>query len=192
MAVKYRLSGTVQSVLVGKNPDSMITTSLDQVYVDLAGFEGDLHAGFTRKADARTPYYPRGIEIRNDRQVTIVSTEELTQITIALNLPEVLPEWLGANLLFSGIPRLTQLPPNTRLVFGNGVVLVVQAENLPCTGPGEVLAAHFGRPELENLFPRVAMGLRGLVACVEKPGWLKVGDSVQAKVPAQVIYDPTG
>ena len=188
MSLQFRLSGFVQSVLIGNVPGSLVSTPVEQILVTFAGFEGDQHAGLTRKADGRTPYYPRGTEIRNDRQVSLVSVEELLQIAALLDLPELRPDWLGANLLISGIPKLTQLPPSTRLVFEQGAVLVVQAENLPCTGPGGVLAANFDRPELKSSFPKAAAGLRGLVACVEKPGLIRVGEAVQAEVPAQVLY----
>lgn len=190
MATQYRFTGTTLAVLLGSTPGSLVTARQTAVKVTFAGFEGDQHAGMTRKADGRTPYYPEGIEIRNDRQVSIVSQEELDQIANALDLPELRPEWLGANLLLSRIPRLTRLPPNTRLVFEEGVVLIVQAENLPCTGPGKVLAAYFARPELEFRFSRVALGLRGLVACVEKPGSITQGEFVTAEVPEQVLYQP--
>ena len=45
--------------------------------------------------------------IRNDRQISIVSAEELALIAKELHVPEVKPEWLGANLLISGIPNLS-------------------------------------------------------------------------------------
>ena len=190
MTEKSNLYGTVQSVLIGNISGSLVTTPVEKVQVNFAGFEGDQHAGLTRKSDGRTPYYPRGTVIRNDRQVSLVSVDELAQIAAGLNVPELQPAWLGANLLLSGMPRLTRLPPNTRLVFQQGAVLVVQAENLPCTGPGEVLAAQFRQPELKNLFPKFALGRRGLVACVEKPGSIAAGDTVQVEVPTQTLYDP--
>jgi MOSC domain-containing protein YiiM len=190
MEIHYRFTGRTQAVLLGMTPGNLVTTRQAEVKVTFAGFEGDQHAGLTRQADGRTPYYPRGTEIRNDRQVSIVSIEELEQIAATLDLSELRPEWLGANLLLSGIPRLTRLPPNTRLVFEEGAVLIVQAENLPCVGPGKVLAAVFNRPELEFRFPRAAIGLRGLVACVEKPGTISVGEFVTAEVPEQILYQP--
>ncbi|MCI0693409.1 hypothetical protein L0337_15565 [candidate division KSB1 bacterium] len=49
----------------------------------------------TRLSDARTPQYPRGTEIRNDRQVFIVSAEELAQIATAMKLPEILKQLAG-------------------------------------------------------------------------------------------------
>jgi hypothetical protein len=95
---------------------------------------------------------------------------------------------LGANLLLRDIPTLTQLPPGTRLAFASGVVLVVEHENLPCKGPGKVIQAQYAKPGLSTLFPKAALHLRGLVACVEKPGIIGESDEVIVEVPQQVIY----
>jgi MOSC domain-containing protein YiiM len=168
----------VLAVLVADQVDSLISRQVAEVKVGLEGFSGDKHAGFTRRADGRTPEYPRGTHIRNDRQVSLVSREELQQVAERLELAEIQPEWLGANLLLGSIPGLSALPHNTRLRFSEGVVLVVQAENMPCVGPGRVIAAQTGRAELEREFPRAALHLRGLVAVVERGGTLRLGEHV--------------
>jgi hypothetical protein len=190
MTVRYKLNGEIDGLFIGMDPSTLLSTRQTSVNATLAGFEGDKHAGLSRSSDGRTPQYPRGTEIRNDRQVSIVSSEELGQIASMMNLPEILPEWLGANMLIRGIPNLTRLPPNTRLYFQGGAVLVVQAENLPCQNPGKIIQTHFRIEGLQELFPSAAMHLRGLVACVEKPGIIHDGESVRAEIPVQVIYNP--
>lgn len=190
MNLKYSLTGRTVAVLIGQAKQSFGTTRQPQVAVSFAGFEGDKHAGLTHLSGGRTPRYPRGTEIRNSRQVTIVSVEELAQIAAALGVAEILPEWLGANLVLQGIPRLTQLPPATRLFFPQGAALVVEQDNLPCASPGRIMEAHYGRPELAALFPKAALGKRGVVACVERPGLIAEGDEVSVDVPEQVIYQP--
>ena len=190
MSIQQRLTGITMGVYLGLDKASFITTSQSQVEVTFAGFEGDRHAGITRKADSRTPHYPRGTEIRSDRQVSIVAVEELAEIATAMDLPEIKPEWLGANLLLQGIPGLTQLPPMTRLFFSTGAVLVVQAENNPCQNPGKVIQDFYRRPDLQGLFPKAGLHLRGLVACVEKPGIIQKNDPVEAEVPRQTLYAP--
>lgn len=182
MSVNSATAGLTAGVYLGLDNDSLVTTRQAQVQVVFEGFSGDKHAGFTRLADSRTPYYRRGIPIRNDRQVSIVSLEELALVAEALDLPHILPKWLGANLALQGIPNLSQLPPNTRLVFAQGAVLVVQKENKPCTGPGRVIQDHYQRPGLESAFPKAALHLRGLVACVEHPGIITEGDAVIVRV----------
>jgi hypothetical protein len=178
MSKPTEITGLTTGVYLGLDPDSLVTTRQAHVRVTFEGFDGDKHAGFTRPADSRTPHYPRGAPIRNDRQVSIVSIEELEQIAAALDVAEIRPEWLGANLALQGIPRLTLLPPNTRLVFAQGAVLVVQQENLPCSGPGKVIQKQYDRPGLDSAFPKAALHLRGLVACVERPGIIAEGDAV--------------
>ncbi len=188
MDIAQRLAGMTAGVYLGLDKVSLVTTLQPAVSVSFTGFEGDRHAGITRKSDSRTPQYPRGTEIRNDRQISIVSVEELAQIAAALGIPEIKAEWLGANLLIQGIYRLTLLPPMTRLSFAGGVVLAVQSENLPCVHPGKVIQDFYGRAGLQEKFPISAMHLRGLVACVEKPGTIRQGESVQVDVPRQSLY----
>ncbi len=181
--MRRTFTGKVCGIYISTQLDSLMSTRLPQVKVDFSGFEGDKHSGITRNSDSRTPYYPRGTEIRNDRQVSIVSSEELQRVAEALGIPEIQPEWLGANLLLSGIPNLTALFPSTRLVFGSGAVLRVEQENLPCSGPGKVIQQQTGRDGVAGLFPQVALHKRGLVASVEKPGLIVEGDLVTAEQP---------
>jgi hypothetical protein len=188
MNIKYKLTGQAAAVLVDQDKEAHLSTRQPRVEVDWNGFEGDKHSGLTLRAGGRMPHYARGAEIRNDRQVSIVSVEELARIAAALEVPEILPEWLEANLMLQGIPNLTQLPPSTRLFFAQGVTLVVAQANLPCTGPGKMIQAHYGRPELEAAFPRAATDRRGVVAYVEKPGLIAEGDEVQVEVPEQIAY----
>jgi hypothetical protein len=188
--IQYKLDGQAVAVLVGEDPDSLVTTRKDRIETTFAGIRGDKHGGVTFLSGGRTPFYPRGTEIRNYRQVSIISIEEMKEVAAALQVPEILPEWLGANLLISGIKHLTQLPPFTRLFFDGGAVLVVQRDNEPCVWPGKILARQFNRPELEKLFTPSALEKRGLVACVERPGMILAGESVHVEAPLQVIYSP--
>jgi hypothetical protein len=199
------LHGQVAGVLVGLQPllatlkekeDSpdaryMLTTLQPTVRVTFDGFDGDRHAGPTRLADGRTPQYTRGTVIRNSRQVSLVSVEELDELAAALGIPRVLPEWLGANLALGGIPRFSQLPPSTRLYFPQDAVLVVSWENHPCVYPGKLLR-HFnpGIPGIAKAFVKVAHHRRGLVSWVERPGSISMGDTVRVEVPPQELYHP--
>lgn len=183
------LIGKVEAVLVGQAAQSLVTTRQAEIGLNFEGILGDKHAGFTRPADARVPHFPRGTIIRNERQVTLVSVEELAEVAAALNVPEVLPEWLGANVLVSGAPRFTLLPIGTRLFFGNGAVLVVSGENQPCTGPGKVLQAQY--PHLiksPSAFPKAALHKRGVLAMVELPGTLAAHEAVRVELPSQPTY----
>lgn len=174
------ISGKVEQLLLGMQADSIETTRVEQVQVTWDGLENDKHAGRTRPSDARTPQYPRGTPILNDRQVCIVSAEELAAIARDMDIPEVRPEWLGANILVSGIPSLTRLPPGTRLVFSGGVVLYITHFNNPCSLPGKMIQANYPhRGDLVPAFVRNAQHRRGLVAMVEQPGTISTGAAIQ-------------
>lgn len=188
MPVRYKLTGKTIGLYIGTDPTTSVTTPQDQVDALFSGFDGDQHAGITRKSDSRTPFYPRGTEIRNARQVSIVSIEELERIAGAMDLPEVRAEWLGANILTQGIPNLSFLPAGTRLFFENGVALIVQAQNRPCKKSGRVIQEAYNRAGLEELFPKIAQRLRGVVVCVEKPGRIRQGETIQVEVPDQIEY----
>jgi hypothetical protein len=175
-------SAIVRAVLLGQDAESLVTTSQDCVTADFEGLLGDKHRGFTRLADSRTPWYPRGVPIRNDRQVSIVSVEELNNTAQALGLPHLQAEWLGANLLLEGLPDLSLTPPNTRLFFPSGAVLIVTTENHPCKFPGQIIARETGLENAPVLFPNLAIHKRGVVACVEHPGVIAAGEIVKIKV----------
>jgi hypothetical protein len=192
MGLQCTLTGLVIGVYVNHNWYSPVATRHDSVVANFGGFEGDKHYGMTRLADSRSPTYPRGTEIRNDRQVSVVSDADLQDIAKQLEIPEIWPEWLGANLLIQNIPHLSKLAPLTKLCFPSGAVLIVQHENLPCTGPGKVMAKHFGRIDLETRFPKAALHKRGVVACIEMPGRISDRDKVIAEVPQQTPYPGNG
>lgn len=174
----FTIAGRVAGVLIARESGTLVSARVARATVLFGGFEGDKHAGWTRRADARVPWYRRGTIIRNERQVSIVSSEELAQIALALGVAEVRAEWLGANLELSGVPCLTMLAPRTRLVFASGAVLTVEGENMPCRGPGRAIQQALGIRGIETRFPKAALHLRGIVATVELPGEIAEGDAV--------------
>lgn len=185
------LTGRVDAVLINAHGEQDLTTSrLDQVEATYAGFEGDCHSGLTRPSCVRVKLqYPEGTEIRNTRQISILSSEELAEIGEMLELGEpVKPEWVGANLALSGIPELTELPPSSRLIFDGGASLVVDMENGPCRYPGDIIERY--HPGKGRWFPKVARGKRGVTAWVEKEGVIEAGESVTLHIPPQRLYGP--
>jgi hypothetical protein len=183
-----KLAGVVEATLIADGDDFQ-TQSVPSLKVDIDGIVGDLHRGVARAAGGREPWYPRGMAMRNERQLTLVAADELAEIALALALPEVRPEWIGANLVIAGIPRLSWLPPRTRLFFAGGATLAVEGQNAPCRHAGAAIAARIpDRADIELLFPKVARRLRGLVAWVEKPGEIAAGQDMTARLPEQWIY----
>ena len=188
MATKY-LTGTVTQLLIGASHHTLQSSNVDRVRVTFEGLEGDVHTSFTRHSDVRVPHYPRGTIIRNTRQVSILSQEELAEVAAVLGIPQVLPSWMGANLELRGIPNLTMLPPSTRIFFPDDAVIVVDAENMPCVGPGNAIQEHYPDvPKLAQRFPRAAMHKRGVVGWVEREGYINDGDTVRVMLPPRVVY----
>ena len=182
------LTGRVDAVLINEDDSDLTTNQLDRVDVTYAGFKGDSHSGLTRPSCVRVKLqYPAGTEIRNTRQISILSSEELAEIGDALDLGEpVRPEWVGANLAITGIPQLTELPPSSRLIFEGGVSLVVDMENGPCKYPGEIIDRH--HPGKGSWFPKHARGKRGVTAWVEREGDIWKGAKVALHIPPQRLY----
>ena len=185
---KATFTGIVDQLLT--NPDRMTgleKQQCDKLMLRFGGIEGDCHAGLTRKSDSRMlKQFKRGTEVKNTRQVSILSKEELTEIAARMAIPEVKPEWVGANLVTSGIPNLTLLPPSTRLQFPSGATLVVDLENLPCRYPADVIDKHYPEPKMG--FVKAAQVKRGVVGWVEAEGEVRVGDHIVIWLPPQRIY----
>ena len=199
----FELTGRVEAVLVASTHGTHVSTRAEKIQlIPRHGVKGDRHAG-ARLADVREKELlafglPKGIEIANHREVTVISLEELMIIGEALKLPGSIPYGcLGENLVLSGIPRLTELPTGTLLFYRKDdrtirtAVLAVGGENQPCKAPGEAIQACY--PHLSgigNHFPKAAHGRRGLVASIYSAGIIHEGDAVVAKVPRQRVYRP--
>ncbi|HEV7252245.1 MAG TPA: MOSC domain-containing protein [Mesorhizobium sp.] len=185
-----KIAGTVAGTFLAGG-GHFETVAAEALTVTFQGVQGDLHAGDTRASGSREPWYPRGTEMRNERQLSIVAPDELARVAGLMGLNELRPEWLGANLLLDGIPHLSFLPAGTLLFFGGGVTLKVDAQNGPCRIAGRQVGLRAGLDDprdAELAFPKAAKRLRGLVAWVEKPGVIRAGESVSARIPEQWIY----
>lgn len=160
-------------------PGDFVTRPLALAVVTFAGLEGDRHAGLTAKAGVRQKHLPKGTEIRNARQLSLVSEEELVVIAKNLGVERVDYRWLGANMLIRGAPKLTQVAPGSRLVCNSGAVLVIDGENEPCRKAGGAIVKALGcDAALAVRFVKAAHRLRGLVGWVERPGTMRVGDTL--------------
>lgn len=151
------------------------------------GIAGECHGGLTRASCSRvTSQYKRGTDIRNVRQVSILSVEEIAEIAEKVGLDALDPALLGASMVIEGIPNLTHLPPSSRLQMASGAVLVVDMENRPCVYPArEIESDHAGHGKA---FKTAAKGRRGVTAWVERPGALALGDEVVLHIPDQPVW----
>lgn len=185
-----KVTGRVSGVFSARN-GGFETEAVDALHLTFQGIEGDFHAGYTRHSGGREPWYGRGTEMRNERQLSIVASDELSEIASRMELDAVRPEWIGANLLVDGVARLSMLPAGTLMFFAGGVTLKIDAQNGPCRVAGKAVARNAGMDDVSAgslLFPKAARRLRGLVAWVEKPGAIERGESVSLKIPEQWIY----
>lgn len=161
----------------------------DTLVLTFAGPEGEAHAGLTRPACSRvSQLYPRGAEIRNVRQLSLLSAEELAGIAQAMGIARLDPALLGASAVIAGIPDFTHLPPSSRLQGEDGSAVVVDMENLPCQLPaGEIEREAPGRG---GAFRPAASGRRGVTGWVEREGVWRLGGTVRLHVPAQRSWAP--
>lgn len=160
---------------------------LDQAMLTWAGIEGEAHGGVTRPSCSRVlSQHPRDTEIRNTRQLSILSTEELTEIAEEIGVAAFDPAWVGASIILEGIPGFTHVPPSSRLQAPSGATLVIDMENRPCTLPAPVIEAE--APGAGKRFKPAAAGKRGVTAWVERPGLIRLGDLLTLHIPDQPVW----
>lgn len=185
-----RIKGEVSAVLAatgGEFPTDAVTS----LTLGYDGISGDYHSGVTRKSGAREPWYPRGTEMRNERQLSIVAQDELALAARDMEIDRIEPGWIGANLVIEGLPMLSMLPPRTQLFFEGGVTLRIDGDNRPCRFAGAKIAQNFPDKDETALalsFVKAAKRRRGLVGWVEKPGIITAGEAVTAHIWEQWIY----
>ncbi|UDL89668.1 molybdenum cofactor sulfurase [Mesorhizobium sp. PAMC28654] len=185
-----KLSARAAALYVAPSDDFQ-TRPVGELRLGFDGIADDFHAGPTRRSGGREPWYPRGTEMRNERQLSIVAADELAVVAERMGLAEIKPEWIGANMLIEGVPHLSMLPAGSLLFFKGGVTIKVDAQNGPCRLSGRSIAENAGMAHVEAgalMFPKAAKRLRGLVAWVEKPGTIKAGEEMSVRVPEQWIY----
>lgn len=154
-----------------------------------AGIPGEVHGGLTRPSCSRvTSQHPRNTEIRNVRQLSVVSAEELAEIAADCGLETLDPALIGASLVISGIPDFSHLPPSSRLQFPDGSTIVVDMQNRPCHLPAKVINADY--PGAGDKFKAAAKGKRGVTAWVEREGKMHLGDTVKLHIPDQRAWAP--
>ena len=169
---------------VADSVEDLSAEALEAVDLTFEGMPEDCHAGLTRPSCSRVKeQHPRGTEIANTRQVSILSAEELEDISETLGIEEFDPAWVGASIILRGIPDFTHIPPSSRLQADNGATLVVDMENRPCVLPGRVIERE--NPGHGKAFKAAAVNKRGVTAWVEREGSLAVGDILRLHIPDQ-------
>lgn len=172
---------------VPRETGSLRAETVERLDLGFAGDPGARHEGTERPACVRVKnLYARDTVIRNVRQLTILSAEELAETARAMDLDQLDPGLVGASMILRGIPDFTHVPPSSRLQGPSGMTLTVDMENRPCVLPGREIEAE--EPGHGTRFKRAAEGRRGVTAWVERPGQVSVGDRLTLFVPDQRVW----
>lgn len=175
---------------VKSREEALASAPLNEAFASYAGFEGEDHGGLTRASCVRVKdQFSVGTDIRNVRQFSIISEEELALAAAEIGIDVVKPEWMGASIMVRGLPDFTHIPPSSRLQNAAGATLVIDMENRPCMYPGkeEVEPHHPGKGKL---LKSALKDRRGVTAWVEREGLLAVGDTLTLHVPDQRAWAP--
>lgn len=178
------------------------------VVLDHNGMPGDKHSGPTRTIKTFESPDLAGLEVINDRQLSIVDSQDMHVIADGLELPaddieeatllpveQFLAGQLAANILLRssvGDNLNSVAAPGTVLVFGRGeeassASIRLTEYNPPCSKPmrklSETLTAlgiesRLSTPELSERFKEVARARRGWLGSVYSVGKLARGQSV--------------
>jgi hypothetical protein len=175
------VSGEVKTIRSG---------SATQIDLGFDGQAGARHAGVNRASCIRVRnLYAEDTEIRNVRQLTILSAEQLEAIAAEMKVDTLDPGLLGATLVLRGIPDFTHIPPSSRLQAPSGLTLTVDMENRPCLYPAREIEME--QPGHGAAFKPAAKNRRGVTAWVERPGTIAVGDTLTLFIPDQRAWAPT-
>ena len=176
-------------VVVSKERAELLAEERRVLDLTFEGIAGSVHGGLTRASCSRvTAQYRKGTPIRNERQVSIISAEELAVIAGKLTLETIDPARLGASMVLQGIPDFSHVPPSSRLQAPSGATLAVDMENRPCQFPGKSIeAVHAGHGKG---FKTAARGLRGVTAYVAAEGTVALGDRLTLHIPDQPAWAP--
>ncbi len=179
-------------VWMGVNHDrnaALRNRALPEMALSFAGHAGESRAGLTRSSCSRVSgQYAKGTPIRNTRQLSVVSEEELAQIATNMGISVLDPAWISVSLVIRGIADFSHVPPSSRLIAASGASLVVDMENRPCHLPAPVIDEDL--PGVGRSFKQAAKGLRGVTCWVEAEGHLQLGDRLRLHIPDQPAWAP--
>lgn len=173
--------------LVRDRKAGLVSHPVERLEATFAGPAGEDHGGLTRPSCSRVvSQYPKGTPIRNTRQFSILSDEELAAIAARMGLDHLDPALVGATMALSGLPDLSHLPPSSRLQGEGGATLVVDMENRSCQLPAKPIDAT--APGFGARFKSAAQGRRGVTAWVEREGTFRLGERIRLHIPDQPAW----
>lgn len=168
---------------------ALMSPARDALDLTFEGVARAFHAGLTRPSCSRVKsQYAEGTAIKNERQLSIVSQEELDAIAAEMGVDAVDPARVGATMVVRGIPDFTHIPPSSRLQAPSGATVTVDMENRPCVYPSKSLeTVHPGKGVG---FKPAAKDRRGVCAWVAAEGRVAIGDILTLHIPDQRAWAP--
>ncbi|ASP18988.1 putative metal-sulfur cluster biosynthesis proteins YuaD [Antarctobacter heliothermus] len=185
----YTATVTWLGVVTNDDRAELLAEVLAAVDLTFEGVAGSVHGGATRESCSRVKsQYSPGTRIRNERQLSIISAEELSEIAAQMGLDRIDPARLGASMVLSGLPDFSFLPPSSRLQAPSGATLTVDMQNRPCQFPAKSIDKV--APGLGKGFKPAANGRRGITASVAREGRVALGDVLRLHIPDQRGWQP--
>ncbi|MFW2545071.1 MOSC domain-containing protein [Primorskyibacter sp. 2E107] len=178
-------------VVTSTDRQELMSEVRDTLDLRFDGIAGSVHGGLTRASCSRVKsQYPKGTDIRNERQLSIVSEEELGIIAQAMGVEASAldPARLGASMVIRGIHDFSHVPPSSRLQAPSGATVAIDMLNQPCQFPAKSLRHVLGDPA--KGFKSAAEGHRGVTAWVAREGRVAVGDTLTLHIPGQRHWHP--
>lgn len=173
--------------MVENRAAALPSRSVGSLTLGFGGPEGEAHGGLTRPSCSRVAgLFPRNTAIRNTRQLSIVSAEDLAAIATEMGLDALDPALVGATMVVRGLPDFTRVPPSSRLLAPSGACMIIDMENRACTLPARPIEDR--HPGFGARFKPAAKGRRGVTASVEAEGQVSVGDRLRLFIPDQPAW----
>ena len=178
-----KIVGKVEGIYIS-TVENQFSNLTNEASFSFEGMLGDRHLGLTYYAKTNHPEFKEKIEVKNTRQISIMSVEELALIADELVVSEIKAEWLSTNFLVSGIPHLSQIPAGARFYFSGGLILYNEGENFPCRTAATIVRQQYPHIEgIQQRFIKAAFHKRGLLAWVEHPEKLIMGSDFEVALP---------
>ncbi|WP_417207342.1 MOSC domain-containing protein [Antarctobacter sp.] len=176
-------------VVTGDDRTELLAEPHEALDLTFEGIAGSVHGGATRESCSRVRnQYARGTTIRNERQLSLISAEELAEIAAKMGLETIDPARLGASMVLSGLPDFSFVPPSSRLQAPSGATLTVDMQNRPCQFPAKSIDKI--APGKGKGFKPAAEGRRGVTASVAREGRVALGDVLRLHIPDQRGWQP--
>jgi hypothetical protein len=174
-------------VWLGVTPDrsaALQSAPREVLRLSFAGPEGEDHAGLTRPSDSRVlAQYTRGTEIRNVRQLSILSEEDIAAIARRWAFRPSAHDVRGDH----GVARDTGFHAHPAVVAAAGRGErhdPDRGHGKPALPPG-VQRDRGAHPGFGKAFKPAAAGRRGVTAWVEREGEIRLGAKLRLHIPDQ-------